>query len=68
MLDRKSFFVTITSSQPHGAGYFEVKASNYTTAREATFQALGDKWSFIYNSFEDIHPLDRKCHGIIEGE
>lgn len=28
MTDRKSFFVTIASNQPHGSGYFEVKGKH----------------------------------------
>lgn len=65
---RQSFFVTIASNQPYGAGYFEVKASDRIKAREATFDAIGNKWSFMYDSLEDVHPLDRKRHGVIEGE
>jgi hypothetical protein len=68
MTDRKSFFVTIASNQPHGAGYFEVVASSRTKAREATFNAIGNKWVTMYDSLEEVHPFDRKYHDVIEGE
>lgn len=68
MTERKSFFVTIASNQPYGRGYFEVIASSRNCARDATFGAIGSKWAFMYDSLEEVDPLDRIRHGRIEGE
>lgn len=61
----KTFFVTIAANQPHGAGYFEVKAETREEARKKTVEALGVKWSFMYDSLEEVHEFDRKKHGTI---
>lgn len=62
----REFFVTTSSSHPGGAGYWLVKAPDYNKARLATFEALGDKWCFMYDSLENVHELDRNCHGVIQ--
>jgi hypothetical protein len=62
------FYVTTASNHPKGAGYWLVKASTVIKAREAAFNTLGDSWCFLYTSLDDVHELDRKCHGTIFGE
>ena len=59
------FYVTIAASQPRGSGYYEVRANTEAEARKIVFDNLGQLWSFIYSSLEDVHPLDRKKHGVL---
>jgi hypothetical protein len=67
-MPKNTYYATTASNQPGGPGYWEVKAASRELAREATFKALGNKWSFMYDSFADIHILDTKRHGLIVGE
>lgn len=67
-MPKNTYYVTTASNHPNGPGYWEVKASSELQARAATFEALGNKWSFMYDSFADIHILDTKRHGLIVGE
>ena len=58
-----TYYVTVAANHPGGCGYWEVKAQDETEARERAFDSLGSKWSFIYSTLEEVHPLDRKRHG-----
>lgn len=62
------FYVTAASNHPKGAGYWLVKASTITKAKEAANNVLDGKWCFLYTSLDDVHELDRKYHGTISGE
>lgn len=52
------FYATLAKSQG-GPGCVEVEAENRVEAREKVFKHLGDKWSFLYDSLEEVHPFDR---------
>jgi hypothetical protein len=52
------YYVTLAANHG-GPGCVEVTASDYETARQLTFEILGRKWAFIYESLEDVHPLDQ---------
>ena len=53
------FFITTSANQPTGAGYFEVHEDDSEKARKLVFELIGPQWAFMYNSLEDVHPLDR---------
>lgn len=62
----RSYYVTVTDSMPFGSGYWEIRAENEDDARRKAFERLPEgRWSFMYTDFENIHPLDRRKHGII---
>jgi hypothetical protein len=60
----KSFYVTVAANMPRGSGYYKILAVDEQSARECAFARLPDgRWSFIYPSLDDVHPLDRTYHG-----
>lgn len=62
------FYVTIAANMPKGCGHYVVHAVSEDEARELAFRHCPEgRWSFIYPSLEDVHELDRKCHGHIGG-
>lgn len=62
----RTFFATVASNMPHGAGYWEIQATDLDHARElANEKTPGGRWCFLYESLEKVHPLDRKRHGVI---
>ena len=63
------FYVTTAANMPHGCGYWEVNAKDKHQARGLAFLHCPEgRWSFIYESLDDVHEMDRKCHGVIGGE
>lgn len=62
----KSYYFTTAPNHPLGSGFWIVLASNSATAREIMFREKGIKWSHQYTDLADIHPLDNKCHGILQ--
>ena len=67
-MPKNTYYATTAFNHPNGAGYWEVKASSRGQAREAASEALDNKYCSLYDMLEDIHPLDRTRHGLIEGE
>lgn len=62
------FYVTIASNMPRGAGYYRVFARDREQARALAFRHCPDgRWSFMYDSLDDVHEFDRKHHGDIGG-
>lgn len=59
------FYITTAANHPGGSGYWEVVARDREEARAKAFERLGARWSFDYASLDEVHPLDRKCHGRI---
>ena len=55
----KKFYATSTMSQPGGKGYYEITANDYYHARELIHSHVRDRWSFMYESLEEVHPSDR---------
>lgn len=62
------YFCTTASSHQEGSGYYKVIATDVLQARLAVHKHTNGKWSFLYKSLEDVHPLDRKCHGVLHGD
>lgn len=68
-MNLKVFYVTVAANMPRGAGYYEIHAESEAHARLLAFAHCPEgRWSFMYDSLEQIHKLDRKCHGVIGGE
>lgn len=63
----KTYYVTISANMPMGCGYWEINAPNEGEARRLAFQHCPEgRWSLMYLTLEDIHPLDRmRRHGVI---
>lgn len=61
----KSFFFTTAPNHPGGSGYWEVLANNASEAREIMWREKGAQWAFQYTELEQVHKLDRKCHGVL---
>ena len=59
------YFCTTSFSNPTGAGYFTVYAKDENEARQKMQDRTKGKWCILYRSLDEIHPSDRKCHGII---
>ncbi len=60
------FFVTTAANMPHGSGYWEIGANTEAEARALAFAHCPDgRWCFMYESVEEIHEMDRRCHGRI---
>jgi hypothetical protein len=56
----KTFYVTVASNHPLGPGCYEIHAEGEREARQIAFNKCPDgRWSFIYPSLNDVHPLDR---------
>ena len=61
------YFCTTASSHREGSGYYKVIATDEVQARLAIQERTKGKWSFLYKSLEDVHHLDRRCHGVLYG-
>ena len=59
------YYMTLAKSHG-GPGYILVNADDISKAREKMFSQYGDKWSFSYNSLDEVHPNDRIFLGEIE--
>jgi elongation factor P hydroxylase len=67
-VSRREFYVTVAANMPHGAGHWVVIAEDESEARRLAFAHCPDgRWSFMYQSIDEVHKLDRKCHGTIGG-
>ena len=45
-----TFYITFGQSSPFRNGWVEIEAPDEATARELAFDALGQKWAFIYTA------------------
>lgn len=60
----KTFYVTTAANMPRGCGYWEIGAETEAEARRIAFAHCPEgRWSFMYSSVDEIHEMDRKCHG-----
>lgn len=57
------YYATLGRNQ----GCVEIHAKNEPRARRLMFKHYGDKWSFMYDSIEQVHPADRKIEKVIYG-
>lgn len=53
------YYATFGLGQKHEAHYVKIHAENEIKARLLMFEHFKDKWAFMYDSVDDIHPLDR---------
>jgi hypothetical protein len=60
-----AYYVTSARNMPKGCGMFVFYAPTEEEARDLAFLHCPEgRWSFIYSSIEEVHPLDRKVLGI----
>lgn len=61
------FYATVAANMPHGAGHWEIQAKDEAEARKLAFEKIPEgRWCFIYTSLDEMHQLDRTCHGRIQ--
>lgn len=64
-----TYYVTVAANMPYGCGYWEIHAPTVAEARRLAFAHCPDgRWSMFYEHFDDIHPMDRRLHGVIGAE
>jgi len=61
----RTFYATAAANHPLGCGYYEVRAMGRDDAHNAMRNTFGDEWSMLYESFDDVHELDRQKHGVV---
>ena len=54
------FYGTFGQAHAYPNHYIKVIASTTAKARALMFGRFGDKWAFLYQSLDELHPQDRK--------
>jgi len=62
------YFCTTAASHPEGSGYYKVIATDEAQARLVMYEQTKGKWSSLYKTLDDVHPLVRCCHGVLHGK
>lgn len=63
-----TYYVTTAANHPRGSGYWEILASSRDVARRLAFTRCPEgAWAFMYDTLDEVHHMDRKCHGTIGG-
>jgi SAM-dependent methyltransferase len=62
----KAFYVSTTDTMKLGTGCVQVHAADVDEARRLAFEYMPDgRWSFMYSSLSELHPVDRVLQGVI---
>jgi len=54
-----TYYFTFGSGQKYAPGYYEIQAKDHVEARKMMHKKVNNKWSFVYDNLDDIHPNDR---------